>query len=62
MLNARERLEFIRARLAADGARAVAMIRQGVKLADVLAAIGGSRARMYRAIAIARQPKDPLLS
>ncbi len=40
-----------RAQLRQDGYKAISMLKRGMKPADVLALIGGSRARLYRAIA-----------
>jgi len=44
-----------------DGRKALALRAQGVKPPDVLAAIGGSRARMYKAMYAAEAAIDPLL-
>ena len=56
----------LRARLLQDGRKALALIEAGHKPRDALMVIGGSRARLYRAMEIARQtdgqtPADPLL-
>ncbi len=57
------------AKLLTDGRTALAMRARGARPADMLAAIGGSRPRMYKAIRIAldtdgwkHQSVDPLLS
>jgi hypothetical protein len=57
------RRDFQRAQLIADGRKAIAMVKHGASINDVLASIQGSRARLYRAIRIAmqQQPIDPLL-
>jgi hypothetical protein len=56
----------LRAKLLSDGRKALAMIEAGHKPRDALMVIGGSRARLYRAMELARQtdgqtPADPLL-
>jgi hypothetical protein len=48
-------------RLKADGERALLLIANGMKPRDVLLFIGGSRARLYRAMDVARETFDPLL-
>jgi len=51
------------AQLVADGRKALELI-QVRPIADILLVIGGSRARLYRAMEAARQednPRDPLL-
>lgn len=52
------------AQILADGQRALKLISQGLKPRDALVLIGGSRARMYRAmnIALALAPSDSLLT
>lgn len=52
------------AQMLADGQRALKLISQGLKPRDALVLIGGSRARMYRAmnVAIALAPSDSLLT
>jgi hypothetical protein len=49
-----------RARLIADGRKALALRKQGMRPMDVLMVIGGSRPRMYKAMDAA-EAKDPLL-
>ena len=56
----------LRAQLLQDGRKALALIEAGHKPRDALMVIGGSRARLYRAMELARQtdgqtPADPLL-
>lgn len=58
------RLRARRARLLADGRKALTMI-EAHPIADVLLIVGGSRARLYRAMAAAQSASapavDPLL-
>jgi hypothetical protein len=51
---ARRRPDYRRTRLLRDGRKALAMLDQGKSIPDVRMVIGGSRARLYRAIAAAR--------
>jgi hypothetical protein len=44
-----------------DGRKALALRAQGVKPSAILAIIGGSRARMYKAMYAAEAAIDPLL-
>jgi hypothetical protein len=55
------RIDRRRTLLIADGRKALALRAQGVKPPAVLAAIGGSRARMYKAMDAAEAQLDPLL-
>ncbi len=50
--------DYRRTRLLQDGHKANAMIKAGRSMSDVRMVIAGSRARLYRAMALAR---DPLL-
>jgi hypothetical protein len=49
-----------RSQLQADGTQALAMIARGSDIKDVLAIVGGSRARLYRAMAMASEPQTAL--
>lgn len=55
------------AKLRADGRKALVMLERGIGPSDMLLTIPGSRARLYRAMAIVRQEEavtraqDPLL-
>ena len=66
MKSANVRRDIQRAQLIADGRKALALVRHH-PIADVLMIVGGSRARLYRAMGLALdadnpQPKrDPLL-
>jgi len=55
-----------RAKLHQDGRKAIAMIDSGLKPSDALMIVGGSRARLYRAMALIDEdyvaPPDPLLT
>jgi hypothetical protein len=57
------RRDFQRAQLLKDGRKAIALLKAGRSVPDCLALLGGSRAKLYRAIraAMAQQPIDPLL-
>lgn len=49
-------------RLRADGAKALAMLKAGRTIPDIMLVMPGSRARLYRAMAIVRaESRDPLL-
>lgn len=62
-----------RAKLLADGVKALELIERGRSIVDILMVIPGSRARLYRAMALASPPgqaysrlpaqetRDPLL-
>lgn len=52
--NSRARLEFIQAELIADGARAL-KLSAVMTMREIQPMIGGSRARLYRAMGIAHQ-------
>ena len=47
--------------LAADGRQAIELIALGHTISSVLAIVGGSRARLYRAMAAVNPIDDPLL-
>lgn len=56
--------DWRRAKLLQDGRKALELQTKGIGPSDALMAIGGSRARLYRAIDYARQTDkttDPLL-
>jgi hypothetical protein len=56
------RIDRRRALLIADGRKALALRRRGLAPPDVLLVIGGSRARLYKAMdAAEQQDKDLLL-
>jgi hypothetical protein len=56
-----QRRQSQRAQLAADGRKALELVETR-PIADVLLIVGGSRARLYRAMAAASQEsRDPLL-
>lgn len=58
-----------RAKLLADGLKALGMIERGRSIVDIMRVIPGSRARLYRAMerasppgqAYSKQTRDPLL-
>jgi hypothetical protein len=55
------RIDRRHALLVQDGRKALALRDRGVKPIAILAAIGGSRARMYKAMDAADAARDPLL-
>lgn len=54
------RTDIRRAQLIADGRKALALRKQGMRPTDVLMVIGGSRPRMYKAMDAAERAADPL--